>query len=279
MFNKNKKIILWFYDSKVDAVRYASDAGIYLIEDKKTFDTRNEQQLQEFASENYDEVEVLVPDEQSYLKLLTFGSTQKVTKSEIMREIENFIPETIDKENIYWERIGENEGEAVILVRIIRSNYIKPVLDYLEKTDTKIENFLFESEVIAKSRSESDSPEIIVVDKDKKVLIAVMHKGKVWQSITTEKEKKEEIVDQIKIDFEKKWKIKLERVVSEKENILEVAPNFSKEKSNYSKTMNILLVAIVIISLIVLTIFIPMIFRNIRMAQENQIKIQSIINQ
>lgn len=256
IFNKGKKNLLYFYDNKVDVLRYVWQEESFVIESKKTIDTANEEQNIEFANENLKSVNVFIPDEENYLKLLSFKTTQKISKPEIAKEIESFIPEKVELENIYWERVGGDENENVISVKIIKDEYIKQVLDYLKKFGVKIDNLIFESDLIAKNRVDSEIPEIVLLSKNEKVLIVVTYKGKVWQSITAEKGKENEKIDQIKIDFENKWKIKLTKIVEEKSDVFNMVQFQTNKKNNILTSANFWYGILIAVSIIILAIFI-----------------------
>lgn len=276
MFQKNKIILLSFNDSKVEILKYLFKSGGYLIEDKKTADITDEIQKEELINEKIDRVQILIPDEENYLKLLSFPKTQKISKTIIAKEIENYIPENVIENNIYWEKIEESEEEIVISVRVIKDKYMKQILDYLEKINTQLDRIYFESEIIAKNSVDFEIPEIVVVNKENRALILVVFKGKTWQSLLTDKDKTAEIINQTKRDFEYKWKIKLDKISEEKGNIFEMLQNKLEKKNSYEKTVNLLLIMSIIVGLIVLIIFIPMIWKNMKETQTNLVKIQQI---
>ena len=218
----------------------------------------------------------MIPDEENYLKLLSFPRTQRISKTEIAAEIENFIPESALEKNIYWEIIGENEGEMVVSARVIKEEYMKKITAYLKKTKVKLGRVFFESDIIAKSRTDTDLPEIVINNKEVGVLILVVFKEKVWQSILINKNEETEIIDQIKRDFENKWKIELIKIEEENDDVFEMLQDNLMGESNYIKTINFLLIATIVIGLVVLIVFIPMILKNIGQTQNNLIEIRQI---
>lgn len=253
---KNKQTLLYFHEDKVEVLYYVWQEVGYLLESKKTIDTTNEEQNIEFANEKLRLANIFIPDEQNYLKLLSFKASQKISKLDIVKEIESFIPESIEAKNIYWEKIGGDEEQSIILVKVIKSDYIKQILDYLEKYKIKLDNIYFESDLIANTRVEIENPEIVLLTKNDKVLIVVAYKGKVWQSIVAEKGKEKEKIDQIKTDFEDKWKIKLDKIVEEKGDVFNMIQFQTKSKTNFVITANFWYGLLIVISLIILGVFI-----------------------
>lgn len=276
IFQKNKKTLLFFDENKVKVIRYVWEGNAYLVESQKIVDTTNEEQNIELSNEKLKNVYVFIPEEQSYLKLLSFKTIQKISKLEIARELENFIPEKAEEKNIYWEKVGENEGETILSVRVIKNEYMEQVREYLKKTKIQINNIFFESDLVAENRVESETPEIVLIKREEKVLIVVINKGKVWQAILVEKGKESEVIDHIKIDFENRWKMKLGEVVEEKGNVLEMIQFKDKKADSYSRTASFLLVIMMVISVVVLAIFVPMILKNIELTQKNLNIIQNI---
>lgn len=276
IFQKDKKILLLFSENKVNVIRYVWKGSAYLIESQKIVDTANEVQNAELTSEKLKNVYVFIPEEQNYFKLLTFESTQKISKLEIVKEIENYIPEKAEERNIYWEKIGKNENESIISARVIKNEYMSQIMKYLQKTRIEMVDVFFESDLVAEARIESEVPEIVLTRKKEKVLIMVTNKGKIWQTILVEVNKEKEVIEQIKIDFESKWKMKLEKVSEEKNNILEMIQFRVRKKDNYLKTADFLFAAIIIISVIVLVMFVPLILKNVELNQKSLNLIQNI---
>lgn len=276
MFKTKNKLVLYFYEDNLDLIRYVWTKNNYVLTDKQTISINDEQVVANLIEAKIATVDVFIPDDECYLKLLSLTPRREILQTDITKEVENFIPENVDPKKIFWNRIGSNEDEIVVSVRVIKNNYLKKISDFLEKVNIRLEKYIFESDAIAKNREKEEFPEIIINNKKINSLLVVTYKGNVWQSVMTTKEEIPDLVDQIKSDFVKKWKVKIEKVTEEKSDIFEILPNQIRENNNYNPSANLLIKIIIIVGLIILFIFVPMIVNNVIQIQNNQNKIQNL---
>lgn len=266
-------------DNHIYITKYIANKNTYLIKNQQTIEISNEVQIRELINQKINKVNIIIPEEKSYLKLISFPKLEKISKTEIARESENYIPENIEEKNIYWEKVGENETEIIVSVRIIKNDYMKQLEDLFIKTKMKWNNIYFESEIIVKNNSDNNDPEIIIINKKNGVLILVSIKGKVWQSILVKKGKETDRINQIKLDFLNKWKIELKTSREEKNDLWTILQTGIKENDSYFKTVNFLFIAIILISLAILFVLIPMFIKNIKESQANIDMIQQMSKQ
>lgn len=276
MFKTKNKLVLYFYEDNLDLIRYVWKKNNYILTDKQTVKVNDEQTINNLIETKIATANIFIPDDQCYLKLLSLTPRREILQNDIAKEVENYIPESIDPEKIFWNKIGSNENEIVISVRVIKSNYHKKISDFLEKVNIGIEKYIFESDAIAKNREKEEIPEIIINNKTTESLLIAAYKGNVWQSVMATKEDVPDLINQIKSDFIKKWKVKIEKITEEKNNIFEILPNQIKENNNYNSSANLLIKIIIVVGLIILFIFVPMIVNNVMQIQNNQNTIQNL---
>jgi hypothetical protein len=158
-------------------------------------------------------VRILLSEEDTYLKLLTFPKNTVITRNFVLKQVKEIIPEEVDDTCMDWKYVSLGTHDIGVQVYVVKKSILLPILDAAAKAGITIESC--ESPAFAfchalPSRMESS---LFVYPEKQPLYIAAIQDGHVLEVVSIDSTGSAEEAKQTLIVYlSKMWNIEVKKM-------------------------------------------------------------------
>lgn len=182
MFGKKKIIVCSITHTGVTTTIFSA-SGKGLIVEKKiegiTFGSLRSQ----FGIKS---VRLLLPEEDTYLKLLTFPKDTVITRALVTEKAKEIIPEPIVEGFMDWKQVQMGKDEVGVQVYVVKKEVLAPILSSADDAGIIVEACEPPSFAMARMASKVHEPFVLVYPPVKPEFICAVQEGKVLEVMSVD---------------------------------------------------------------------------------------------
>jgi hypothetical protein len=157
-------------------------------------------------------VRILLSEEDTYLKLLTFPKNTIVTRNFVMKQVKEIIPEEIDDACMDWKYVSLGTHDIGVQVYVIKKSILLPILDAAAQAGVTIASCESPSFAICHALPQRMPPSLFIYPKEQPAYIAAIQDGRVLEVVSVDATGSvEEAKQTLTVYLSKMWNIEVKK--------------------------------------------------------------------